>query len=438
MKPSFRRNVLAMAVASVLGGGANLASAAAFGLIEQGGSGLGNAYAGAAAVAEDASTIFFNPAGMSRLQGSQFAVAGHVIAVSADFTGSGTAPLALGGATVAGSGDPGDTAVVPNGYFVMPIGDRMHFGIGVNVPFGLTTEYASDWVGRFQGIKSELMSLNINPSISYKLSDAVSIGGGINYQQTEAELTNAVALGAGVAGKTKLEADDDGWGWNFGLLFQAGPATRIGFSYRSVIEYELEGDVTTTADATGAVVPAASGAAMADVTFPDTFSLSLVQGLNDRLELLADASFTRWSEIGRVNVVNTANGTLRDSLAFDFDDSWRVSVGANYKWSDAWLLKAGVAYDQTPVKSETTRTVRLPDNDRLWLSFGGQTRIGQNGRLDIGYTHIFIKDADINHTRSQQLPGQLVPTAAPGTASNVTGTYEGSVDIFSIQYTHSF
>ncbi len=101
-------------------------------------------------------------------------------------------------------------------------------------------------------------------------------------------------------------------------------------------------------------------------------------------------------------------------------------------------MKAGIAYDETPVKNETTRTVRLPDNDRVWLSFGGQTKIGQSGRLDVGYTHIFIKDADINHTRSQQTPGQFVPTPAPGTASNVTGTYEGSVDIFSVQYTHSF
>ncbi len=438
MRQQFRSDLMVLAIAAALCGASGPASAAGFALIEQSGSGMGNAFAGAAAVAEDASTVFFNPAGMSRLQGSQFAVAGHVISLQADFNGSGTAPIALGGATVAGTGEAGGTSVVPNAYFVMPIGDKMHFGIGVNVPFGLTTEYDSNWVGRFQGIKSEVTAVNINPSISYKLSDAVSIGAGINYQQADAELTNAVALGAATPGKTKLEADDDGWGWNVGVLFQTGPATRIGMSYRSVIDYALEGDVKTTADATGVVVTAASGPASADVTFPDSFSLSVAQAASDRLELLGDVTFTRWNEITRVNVVNTTNGTLRDSLVFDFDDAWRFSVGANYKLNDIWTLKTGVAYDQTPVKSETTRTVRLPDSDRIWLAFGGQRKMGQSGRIDLGYAHIFIEDADINFTRSQQAPGFTVPTNAPGTQSNVTGTYEGSVDIFSIQYTHSF
>ncbi|HWQ39104.1 MAG TPA: outer membrane protein transport protein [Burkholderiales bacterium] len=437
MKKAFRKAALAAAIAGLFGGGAGTASAAGFALAEQSGSGLGNAYAGAAASAEDASTVFFNPAGMSRLQGRQFAVAGHVIAVSADFSGSATGPAALGLGTVPGTGDPGQTSFVPNGYFVMPYGERLHFGIGVNVPFGLTTEYDSNWVGRFQGIKSELTTININPSVSYKLSDTVSVGGGINYQLADAELTNAVVLGAGVSGNTKLEADDDGWGWNLGLLFDVASGTRIGLAYRSPIEYELEGSVNTTT-AAGAPVAAASGPARADVTFPGMFSLSLAHRLSDRLQLLGDATFTQWSEINRVDVVNTTNGTLREVFVFDFDDSWRVSVGADYKWNDQWTLKGGLAYDQTPVKSATTRTVRLPDNDRIWLALGAQMRVGQSGRLDLGYAHLFIKDADINHTRSQQAPGFTVPTPAPGTATTVTGTYEGSVDILSVQYSMSF
>ena len=101
-------------------------------------------------------------------------------------------------------------------------------------------------------------------------------------------------------------------------------------------------------------------------------------------------------------------------------------------------LKAGIAYDETPVKGATTRSVRLPDNDRTWISLGAQMKIGQSGRLDLGYSHLFIDDADINNTRSQQAPGNTTPTPAPFTATTVTGTYEGSVDIFSIQYTHSF
>ncbi len=438
MHKRFQRHLITLAVASTLGATPTLASAAGFALIEQSGSGMGNAFAGAAAVAEDASTVFFNPAGMSFLQGPQVSVAAHVISLSAEFSGTATNPAALGGGAATGGtgGDAGGEAVVPNLYFTMPVGERLSLGLGVNVPFGLTTEYDENWAGRFQGIKSELTSININPSVSYKISETFSIGGGVNYQQLDAELTNAVVLGPGTEGRTKLEADDDAWGWNIGAMFQVTPMTRIGVAYRSEIEYELEGSVTTTLG--GAVVGPASGPSGAEVTLPDMFSLSVAHTMSDRLQLLADASRTGWSSVNQIRVVNTTNGTLRDNLVLDFDDSWRYSIGANYKFSDTWILKAGVAYDETPVQGAATRSVRLPDNDRTWISFGGQMKVGQNGRLDLGYSHLFIEDAEINNTRSQQAPGFTTPTPALVTASTVSGNYEGSVDIFSVQYTHSF
>ena len=438
MQRHFRKKLMALAIATALGSASGLASAAGFALIEQSGSGMGNAYAGAAAVAEDASTVFFNPAGMSFLQGPQVSVAAHVINLSAEFSGTATNPVALGGGAATGGtgGDAGGAAVVPNLYFTMPVGERLSLGLGVNVPFGLTTEYEDNWVGRFQGINSELTSININPSIAYKFSDSFSIGGGVNYQMLDAELTNAVVLGPGLEGRTKLEADDDAWGWNIGAMFQVTPMTRIGVAYRSEIEYELEGSVTTTLG--GTVVGAASGPTGAEVTLPDMLSVSIAHSVSDRLQLLGDVTRTGWSSIDQIPIVNTTNGTLRDNLVLDFDDSWRYSIGANYKLNDTWILKAGLAYDETPVQGATTRSVRLPDNDRTWISFGGQMKVGQKGRLDLGYSHLFIDDAEINNTRSQQAPGLTTPTPAPGTASTVTGNYEGAVDIFSIQYTHSF
>jgi long-chain fatty acid transport protein len=326
----------------------------------------------------------------------------------------------------------------------MPFADRWNFGIGINAPFGLVTEYDANWVGRYQGVKSEITTININPALSYQLTDTISIGGGLNYQQLDAELTNAVVLPTGVAvppalpGKTRLEVDDDGWGWNIGAMFQLSPATRMGIAYRSEIDYGLQGNVTTTLDATGAVVPAAGGPTQADVTLPDTFSLSIAHATTDRLELLGDVTRTGWSSIQAINIVNTTNGTLRDVLVLDFDDAWRYSIGGNYTLNDKWKLKAGLAFDETPVKGATSRTVRLPDNDRTWISFGGQVKVGKSSRIDLGYSHIFIKDANINNTKSQQAPGFTTPTPAPGTATTVTGSYEGSVDIFSVQYTLNF
>jgi long-chain fatty acid transport protein len=439
MRNKYQRSLIALAVASTLGGTPMFAWAAGFALIEQSASGQGNAFAGAAATAEDASTIFYNPAGMSKLEGTQITVGAHLIDLSAKFSNSGsTKPAAIVTNPLGGDGgDAGGAAVVPNVYFAMPIGDSLHFGIGVNAPFGLKTDYDDTWAGRFQGIKSELKAINVNPALSFKVSEAFSVGVGANYQRLDVELTNAVVLGANTEGRAKLEADDDAWGWNAGVLFQPTPATKIGASYRSKLEYSLDGTTTVTGP-TGVAIPAAGGATNADVTLPDSFSLSLAQKLNDQWELLADATYTRWSEINRINIVNSTNGTLRDSLVLDFDNTWRYSIGANYKLNDSWTLKGGVAYDQSPVKGASTRSVRLPDNDRTWLSVGASMKIKQSGKLDFGYSHLFIKDADINFTRSQQAPGFTTPTPAPGTASTVAGSYTGSVDIFSVQYTMSF
>jgi long-chain fatty acid transport protein len=436
MEQRFRKNLMALAVASVLGGTTGVASAAGFALIEQSGSGMGNAYAGAAATAEDASTIFFNPAGMSKLEGMQIVVAGHLIDLSTKFRNSGsTGPAAMGPMTGGNGGDVGDLAIVPNFYFAMPIGDQLHFGVGVNTPFGLATEYDDNWLGRFQGIKSELMTINVNPSLSFKVSEAFSIGAGLNYQIIDAELTNAVVLGAGVEGRAKLEADDNAWGWNVGVLFQPSASTKIGVSYRSIIEYTLEGSTTVT-DPTGATVSAVSGDTHADVTMPDSFSISLAQKLNDRWEILADASFTRWSEINTVDIVNSVSGVPRDRLVLDFDDTWRYSIGANYRLNEGWLLKGGVAFDESPVKGATSRSVRLPDADRTWVSVGAQVKLKQNHRLDFGYSHLFIEDPDIDFSKGQFVPGTT--TINPATVSNVEGSYEGSVDLFSVQYTVTF
>ena len=441
MNKNFRKSLMATALAGVFSAGMNGAFGAAFGLSEQSGSGLGNSYAGAAAVAEDASTMYWNPAGMSLLENSQFAIAGNVILLDATFSGTANNPLALApplAGTGGNGGQAGDTGIVPNLYLMMPAGPKWSFGLGVNAPFALKTEYDADWVGRFQGVKSEITTVNIQPTVSYKLSDTVSVGAGVSYQMLEAELTNAVVLGLGASGRSTLEADDDGWGWNIGAIFQMTDATRLGIAYRSEIDYNLSGNVTVTADPTGAPVPAASGAAAGDATLPDSLAFSIAHATSDRLTLLADATRTGWSSINQITVVDPGTGTIRDILALDFDDAWRFSVGGNYMLNDRWTLKAGLAFDETPVKNAQSRTVRIPDNDRTWVSIGGKMKLGQNGWLDLGYAHIFIKDADINHTKSQQAPGFTTPVPAPGTATTVSGGYEGSVDVFSVQYTLDF
>jgi long-chain fatty acid transport protein len=335
---------------------------------------------------------------------------------------------------VLGNGQGGNTggwAVVPSAYFAMPIGERFAAGIGIGAPFGLVTEYDDDWLGRFQGIKSELTTINVNPSIAFKVNDAISLGAGVNWQSADVELTNAVFLGAPGEGRTKLAADDDAWGWNVGALFQLGSDMRVGVSYRSAIEYSLKGDVSTQTLG-GTPVSAASFDAEADVKFPDSVILSVTQMYGEKWQLLGDVQYTNWSTVGTIDVINSATGGVSEQLAFDFEDAWRFALGLNYFHSEKWTFKGGLAWDQSPVDDDN-RTVRLPDNDRIWLSLGAKYKFGKAGAVDVGYAHLFVDSPDIDRTRA------LSPNAPLSAFSTtVTGDYDSSVDIFGIQLTWTF
>jgi len=419
-RTGIRKTALSLAVAGAFAGGGSQAHAAAFALIEQNASGLGNSYAGAAATADDASIIFYNPAGMSLLPGGMQVSAGlALINLSLKFSDSGsTAPAGIG--TLGGNGgDAGDLSAVPNLYFAMDVAKDLKFGVGVSAPFGLKTEYDPTWVGRFQAIKSDIMTLNVNPSVSYKLDDKMSFGFGLNYQQIDAELSKAVVIGPGAETVATVKGKDTSWGFNVGAMFQPTPDTRLGVSYRSSIKYGVRGTVNVAA------VPALNGDANLDVKMPDTFSIALNHRLDSKWTLLGDATRTGWSKIKELRVI-TSNGQPPDVTPENFKNTWRVGVGATYRYSDDWSIKTGLAYDQTPV-NDTDRTARLPDQNRLWLSVGGQYRVSKDGTLDFGYAHLFVKDASINQNAGNAgANGQLV------------GTYKGTIDIFGAQFAYRF
>jgi long-chain fatty acid transport protein len=420
-----KNHILALSAAALAFVAAPRAHASAFQLFEQNASGLGNAFAGSAAVAEDASTVWWNPAGMARLpSGRHVLFAGHLIAPSLEFSNRASQPSPLGNTALTGNGgDAGDTSFVPNAYFATSLAAGWNFGVGVNVPFGLSTEYDAGWIGRFQGIRSEVKTLNINPAISYRLGERTSLGIGVSYQRGEIDLLTAVPLGVGIESRNSTSVDGDAWGFNAGVLFILTPETRLGIHYRSSLDYEMEGTTSV------AGVPAAASNVKLDLETPASLSFSVAHRMNERLELLGDITWTEWSRIDRLPLVRTsgpASGATLDTLVFNFDDTWRVAIGANYKWSGPWTLKAGVAFDQSPVPDAATRSVRLPDEDRYWLSAGASYQLSRNGRLDFGYTFVSIKDADINN--DQRAVGRGL----------VNGTYDASTHILSVQYQHSF
>lgn len=408
---SYRVNRLAAGL--TLAGCTHLAHAAGFSLIEQNASGLGNAYAGAAAVAEDASTIYFNPAGMTLLPDRQLVVVGHLIKPKMEF--SGTVTPAVGGGQ---GGDAGDLTFVPNAYFAYRLTPDVHLGLGLNSPFGLKTEYDTGWVGRFQALKSEVKTININPSIAWKVNDQLSLGGGLNVQRVEATLTNNISPAAPGSLMT-VDGDDYGWGWNLGVLWQPATGTRIGLSYRSEVDYTLEG---TLASNVSLPLPP-SGEVTADLTLPASASLSVFHKLSPNVDVLADVTWTGWSSFDRLAVVYTSIAYPLPPTPENWDDNWRYSLGATWHMSDAWSLRGGVAYDETPVP-DFYRTPRIPDGSRTWLSVGGQYRFSERSRIDFGYAHLFVEEVGLKSPPS----GPII----------LTGEYDNAVDILSAQYTHSF
>jgi long-chain fatty acid transport protein len=426
----FKKARINVLVAATLLVGSGTACASGFALIEQSGSGLGNAYAGGAASAEDASTIFYNPAGMSRLDGKQVVVAANMIKPSAKFSDGGSSPAAASGQPLGGNGgDAGSWALVPNAYFAMEVNPQMRIGLGINAPFGLKTDYEAGWAGRFQALKSEVKTINVNPTLSYKLNEMVALGLGLDYQKIDAELSNNVVLGAGVVGTAKLTGNDTGWGYNFGALFQVTPEIRAGVAYRSSINYKLSGNLLVTGP-TGSVVQ--NPAVTADIKTPDSLSISGIKVMDSGWDVMGDITWTGWSKFKELRIVNSATGATASLTNENWKNTYRFSLGANHHYNEQWISRVGIALDQSPVDDQY-RTARIPDNDRTWLSLGGQYKPSKDSALDFGYAHLFVKNSSISNNK-----GGATGTSNTSFYGNLVGTYKNSVDIVSVQYAYSF
>jgi len=457
------RTLVSCAVAAAMTGFAGGVQGSGFALIEQNASGIGNAFAGQAASAQDASTIYFNPAGLTRLPGRNLVFAGHLIKPSATFGNTATTPAVstvLGAGLFAlngNGGDAGDLAVVPNAYFSWQLNPQWHVGVGMSAPFGLKTDYDANWMGRFHALKSEFRSVNVNPTVAFKVNESFSIGFGVNWMRAEAELTKAVnysfvASAGGIPGvpnntegSNRIEGDDDAWGFNLGVLFKAGPNTDVGVSYRSAMNYTLSGSAAFFGRpaAVQAVLAGAAGAAAAaaaqvgdspvtaDLKLPASFSIAFKHQVNPNLDILGDATWTEWSTLQALNIIRNT-GFVLESTPFNWRDTWRVGLGFNYRPNQAWTLRFGAAYDKTPT-SDTYRTPRVPDQSRTWLAIGAQYKVSKAGAIDFGYAHLFVNDAAINMTG----PPALTAAQAAGRGSLI-GRFDNKVDILSIQYRHSF
>jgi len=421
------------------------AAAAGFALLEQNASGLGNAYAGAAAVSEDASTIYFNAAGMSQLSRPSLVVSANAVDISTKFHNSGSISgfgQALGGE----GGNAGGTSVLPALYVAVPLTAHVSGGVGFNAPFGLKTEYDSDWIGRFQAIKSEVTTTNLNAAMAFKIAPAFSFSLGLDYQAIDAELTSAVnytaaiasvspaaaASNLGLQGTSKVKGNDSAVGYDAGVLITPTPSTKIGLSFRSGVKYSIKGNATFTAPVaatpTGnAIIAAARASSAADgpitlnIKLPASARAAFSQQLGI-VELLGEVQWTQWSDIKELRI-NRSNGTLLKNTPENWKDTWRYALGANFKIANAVKLRVGVARDESPVP-DSNRTARLPDNDRTWYTAGAQLQATPSLGFDLGYAYITAKNANMTqsdgYTAAQGYPNGLLAGQQKSTI-NVVG-----------------
>ena len=417
-----------------------VASASGFQLQNQTGSGNGNAFAGAAATAEDAGTIFFNPAGMTNLpRGHSVSLSGTVINRSIKFNNTGSTVDVVGpGAAFfplpsGDGGDAGGIGLLPHGYWAWGISPALSVGLGIGPTFGNKTEYDFDFMGRNAGYFFEMEQLNINPSIAYKVSEQVSLGGGINFAHNESHFKQGVSLsrpGAGFQPNNYLDVKGDAWaiGYNLGAMFQILPSTRLGIAYRSELKFDLEGEQSYNSPNASLV----NQQIKAKLKTPANLSFAISHKANDKLELLGDITWTEWSVIQTLDLKNKDSGVDLHRLSYKFHDTWRVGLGANYQLTNDLKLRVGVAYDKSPVRDAVDRTMTLPDADRTWLSFGAKYNVSKTTSVDVGYTHIFFADAKTERAVTTGYPG-------PETLrQTIRGDFKTSVDILSMQVNFGF
>ena len=432
-------SVLAFAVSL---GSVGDARASGYAIKEQSGRLLGSAFAGAASAADDASALFFNPASIARLDGYQVSgsLSGIFTRTRFDNDGSELTPFDLpipGG----NGGDSGKDAPVPAFYATAAPIDRLHLGLGVNAPFGLSTEYEDTWVGRYNALESSLRTVDINPVVAVKLTSWLSLGAGARFQYADARLTQALDFGSilaglgvpgaapfGADGKVELQANDWGFGYDVGVLLEPIHGTRFGVSYRSYINQDLNGNV----DFEGVPPPLQASLLFQDqhanarVSTPDSVDLSLYQEIGKRWAVMGDVQWTNWSRFGELRV-NLDDAGVPDSVTKEsWHDSWFFALGAQYAVTLPLTLRAGVAYDETPVQDEH-RTARLPDQDRYWIAAGAGYAFNHWLGADLGYAHIFVRDADIDES-----------VATGPITHRLHGQYDNAVDIVSMQVNLKF
>ncbi len=369
--------------------------ASGFALNEQSVSGMGTGFAGRSSSADDASTVFGNPAGMSRLKREQVTVGAAAVIAKSDISGSGTFPGSNDGDMVPFVG-------VPMGYYVKPIDDHWTVGFGVYAPFGLMTEYEDEAQSRYWAKKSYVEVITFQPTVSYAFNDKVSIGFGPTFNRIKGELSSNIlnprSLGSN-DGEVKIKGDDTAVGYNIGVLVQATDSTRLGLTYHSMVDYKLEGNTKVNS----ALIGPFSGSkfdAELKIKTPESVDFSVTHELDDQWTLYAGSTWTRWSRLEAITVNNEVPAPLAGQFGTiseeqNWHDTWAHAIGASYKLNKEWVLRTGFTVDQSPTNNHD-RSPRIPTGDRSVFSLGAGYSPTEDMTIDLAYSYLWEEDTKVD------------------------------------------
>ncbi|KAL0982262.1 outer membrane protein transport protein [Haemophilus influenzae] len=429
----FNQSLLATAMLLAAGG----ANAAAFQLAEVSTSGLGRAYAGEAAIADNASVVATNPALMSLFKTAQFSTGGVYIDSRINMNGDVDAAVKSLAMSFTKSGSasqrnvvPG--AFVPNLYFVAPVNDKFALGAGMNVNFGLKSEYDDSYDAGVFGGKTDLSAINLNLSGAYRVTEGLSLGLGVNavYAKAQVERNAGIIVDSvkdqqvqlalkQVNSQTKipnyLTSKDKsvvslqdraawGFGWNAGVMYQFNEANRIGLAYHSKVDIDFT-DRTASSLGKNDIVAGKTG--NLTFTLPDYLELSGFHQLTDKLAVHYSYKYTHWSRLTKLHA-SYENGEKAFDKELQYSNNSRVALGASYNLYEKLTLRAGIAYDQAASRHQ--RSAAIPDTDRTWYSLGATYKFTPNLSVDLGYA--YLKGKKVHFKEAQEVAGgQIITTA---------------------------
>ncbi|ELG2042876.1 outer membrane protein transport protein [Vibrio fluvialis] len=425
------KKFLSIAVACGLASVSNLTLAAGFQLAEYSATGLGRAYAGEAAIADNAGSQWRNPAMLTYLKGTQISAGALYVNPNVDVEGD---VSFYGSTSSTSSSDYANDAVIPNFYISHQVNEKWALGLAFGTNYGMETELDSGFAASHFGDEAMVTTMEANANIAYQLTETVSIGGGIRYVMGEGHFgakspaqTEALGLTKGTTLKY-MEGDDTSWGWQAGAAWQMTPNNRVGFAYKSEVDLKLSGSANMYVQSYGKVL---SDTGYMMLTLPATAELSTYHQLTDQFALHTSINWTDWSSFEKLQAELDTMGTVMVKEE-NWKDNYRFAVGATYQVDPKLALRSGVAYDTAAVSTKN-RTITIPETDRIWLSVGAGYDVTEQLTLDAAFTYIFAKDADILESR-----GYDSDNSAEKVGGQFDGQMTGNVWIVGVQASYRF